>query len=80
MSGVAFKTYGHLVMKEGKDTTEKMPTMQVCRLCRCANYAGVLTMQVHRKRRRGRHKKRWLDNIRDRTRRNTIFTEDMHKM
>ena len=40
--------YGHVLSKEGEDTSNKL-----------------LDMQVQGKRRRGRPKKRWLDNIRD---------------
>ena len=51
--------YGHMLRKEGEDTTKKM-----------------LDMQVQGKRRRGRPKKRWLDNIRE-DRKEYKMTEDM---
>ena len=51
--------YGHVLRKEGEDTTKKM-----------------LNMQVQGKRRRGRPKKRWLDNIRE-DMKEYKMTEDM---
>ena len=51
--------YGHVLRKEGEDTTKKM-----------------LNMQVQGKRRKGRPKKRWLDNIRE-DMKEYKMTEDM---